>query len=264
MNATPAATAVLPAAHVPLNQAGHGRAALHIPDTVCHGAPLGSGRGKREQRPESRRRIPLDPGPGPAPGTALEPQKAKLEQEQLLEHQAAPRNRKRPMIGRKMDVVERIPAGAELMRLPQGKGKGIIVQLIAQRQEGIGHHGFDHPGGQALGLRVDRADPGSPLGRLDEGRCHFRPPEPAGHRAEEEIVLPFLDLGSCIFIVEQGDMEQAHSVRGGEPVQGQAPAHPMLLWRRHGGGADAARLAHRCGGDGDNGGPVFVLPGIMP
>ena len=80
------------AAHVPLNQAGHGRAALHIPDTVCHGAPLGSGRGKREQRPESRRRIPLDPGPGPAPGTALEPQKAKLEQEQLLEHQAAPRN----------------------------------------------------------------------------------------------------------------------------------------------------------------------------
>ena len=37
---------------------------------------------------------------------ALEPQKAKLEQEQLPEHQAAPRNRKPPMIRRKMDVVQ--------------------------------------------------------------------------------------------------------------------------------------------------------------
>ena len=141
-----------------------------------------------------------------------------MEQQQLLEYQPLARPGQRLLPGGEMDIFHGEPPHTQGVLLPQRKGEGIVVQLLVQQGQRLGHRRFDHPGGEPFGLGINRPDPLAGFRRLDQRGSHFKAAGAAGDGPKKQVFPAAPDFFGGVAVVEHGHLHGGNAVAYREGV----------------------------------------------
>ena len=250
----------LAAPYIPLDQAVHGGVGTEVLHRLPNGPFLGPGEGKGQRLPEGGHIHRLH-RPDPLPLAALfHPGKADAQAQQLLKDQ--------PPAG----PLHRLPGGGmvnQLQGLPQRTEAVFLPHPLRQRFGDGGQEGQsggdilpNPPAAEAGGEGIDGGKAAG-IPRVDSGVGHLPAGQRALHQPIEEVFLPLLQAGHCIFSVKKGQSKGVLSIHPQEPLGGEAlPEHPLRLLPPQNGPYRLLFLQDAFP-DGDGLAQVHIVPGDM-